>query len=211
MARLYIDENKFPPLDTSKEEYTFSPVLSLEPHGYQFKQPVLVRFPFSAVPGGWHLSLLRAKCQAEKVEKTWKEIVTYNSDSGEVTTDDCQFDIGHSLLGVTHFCDHCWRGQSILVQGFSTACTALHIQRRKLLYCSVFGHQPETDWNRWILELYLHDYCRHFLGSQLCSSVVCNTLHHVCMALAAGGFERPGTITPRASWWSRTVDNSSKW
>ena len=156
VAKVYIDKCKFPQVDVSKEEFIFSPVLSLEPHGYQFKQPVLVRFPFSAVPGGWRLALLRADYE---VANKWKEIVTYNTDTGDVTTDDCQFDIDHALLGVTHFCEHCWFGKSILAKGISSVATALHLKRRKLLYCSVFGFQPYSTWNRWLLELHLHDRC----------------------------------------------------
>ena len=149
IARLYTSKHEFPHVDISKEEFVFSPVLSLEPQGYQFKQPVL---PFSAVPGGWQLALLRADCRVEQVDRTWKEIVTYNSDTGEVTTDDCQFDVDHALLGVTHFCRHCWYGRAILNQGIS------YIKSRKLLYCSVFD-QPDGSLNRWYLEVNFHDRC----------------------------------------------------
>ena len=154
MAKLYTNEHKFPHVDISKEEFVFSPVLSLEPHGYQFKQPVLVQCPFSAVPGGWHLSLLRADCQVEQEKRTWKEIVTYNTDTGEVTTDGCQFDIDHALLGVTRLCDHCWCGKS--AQGVSSVDTPLH---QKFLLCSVFGCQPNSNRNRWLLEVNFHDRC----------------------------------------------------
>jgi hypothetical protein len=42
-SQLYIDKCKFPPVDTAKDEYLFSPVLTLYPQGYQFKKPVSVR------------------------------------------------------------------------------------------------------------------------------------------------------------------------
>ena len=154
MAKQYTNKHKFPQVDVSKEEFIFSPVLSLEPHGYQFKLPVLVRCPFSAMPGGWLLSLLRADCKTQQVAKTWKEIITYNTDTDEVTTDDCQFDFDHALLGVTHFCDHCWCGKPILADGLASS-----LKLQKQLYCSVFGYQPDSNWNRWLLELYLHDRC----------------------------------------------------
>ena len=158
-AKLYTNKHKFPHVDNSKEEFVFSPVLSLEPQGYQFKQPVLVRCPFSAVPGGWHLSLLRADCQVEQAKRTWKEIVTYNTDTGKVTTDDCQFDVDHALLGVTHFCEHCWYGISAIVTSLSS---------RKLMYCSLFGCQSYPNWNKWHMELHLHDRCRDIYEVSRC-------------------------------------------
>jgi hypothetical protein len=154
LAKVYIDKQVFPPVDISKEEFIFSPVLSLEPHGYQFKEQVLVRFPFSAVPGGWHLYLLRTDCGVEEVVRTWKQIIRYYTDTGELTTEDCEYDVDHALLAVTHFCHHCWGGKpnSYLNQGIS------YFNRRKLLYCSVFG-QPNGSLNKWHLELNLHDRC----------------------------------------------------
>jgi hypothetical protein len=149
-AKLYISKRKFPYVDIAQGQYIFSPVLSLEPQGYQFKQTVLVRCPFSAVPGGWRLFLLRSDCQLQ-AGSSWKQIVVYDTDTGEVTTDDCQFDVDRALLGVTHFCDHCWYGIARVVTPFKS---------RKMLYCSAFGCQPDPAWNRWHLELHLHDYCR---------------------------------------------------
>ena len=146
-SQVYINKCKFPPVDPNKEEYVFSPVLTLHPHGYQFKEPVLVRFPFNAVPGGWLLVLLRANCQAEP-SRTWEEIVVYNTDTGEVSTPstDCGYDISRAVLRIKHFCDHCWFGKPI----------ANSILGQKQIHCSAFGFRCQTGW---LIEVTMHDRC----------------------------------------------------
>lgn len=147
LARLYTNPCKFPLVDVTKDEFIFSPVLSLEPHGYQFKQPVLVRCPFSAVPGGWQLVLLRET----QTPKHWEAIVTYNTDTDEVTTNDCDFDVDRAFLSVTHFCNHCWCGRR--------SAKSIFKKRRKQMFCSVFGFQHHPRPHRWILEVILYDRC----------------------------------------------------
>lgn len=153
-SRLHTDRHRFPLVDNSKDEFIFSPVFSLEPHGYRFKQPVLVRCPFTAVPGGWQLILLRAECRETQAPRIWEEIVTYNTDTGEVKTTDCDFDVDRALLGVTHFCDLCWYGK-FLVSSLTRSITG-----RKQLFCSVFGCQSGRQWDRWLLEVIFHDRCK---------------------------------------------------
>ena len=145
-SQLYTNHSRFPPVDSSKEEYIFSPVLSLHPHGQQFKQPVLVRCSFNAVPGGWLLVLLRANCQDSESSRTWEEIVVYNTDTGEVSTADCSYDVSCALLSITHFCDHCWFGKPIVNS----------ILGRKQLHCSAFGYVYNTHLT---IELVIHDRC----------------------------------------------------
>ena len=145
-SQLHIVKNKYPPVDSAKDEYTFSPVLSLHPHGHQFKQPVLVRCPFNAVPGGWLLVLLRANCQKSDPSLPWEEIVVYNTDTGEVSTNDYSYDISRSLLSITHFCDHCWTGKPL----------ADYILGRKQLHCSAFGYVYNKQLT---IEVIVHDRC----------------------------------------------------
>ena len=145
-SQLYTSHSKFPPVDSTKDEYIFSPVLSLHPHGHQFKQPVTVRCPFNAVPGGWLLVLLRANCQKSELPRTWEQIVVYDTDTGKVSTTDCDYDPTHALLKITHFCDHCWFGKPITNS----------ILGRKLLHCSAFGYSYNK---RWTIEVIMHDRC----------------------------------------------------
>ena len=145
-SQLYTSHCKFPPVDPTKKEYIFSPVLSLHPHGHQFKQPVLVRCPFNAVPGGWLLVLLRANCQKSEPSHTWEEIVIYNTDTGEVKTTDCSFDVSRALLSINHFCEHCWVGKPIVNS----------LLGRKQLHCAVFGFRYNKGWR---LEVVIHDRC----------------------------------------------------
>ena len=144
-SELHTSHCKFPPIN-SKEGYIFSPVLSLYPHGHQFKQPVLVKCPFNAVPGGWLLVLHRANCQEPSC--TWEEIVVYNTDTGKLSTTDCSYDVSRGLLGITHFCDHCWFGKPI----------SNSILGQKQLHCSVFGFGYSHNKN-WKLEVIIHDRC----------------------------------------------------
>jgi hypothetical protein len=152
LAKVYIDKQVFPPVDISKEQFIFSPVLSLEPHGYRFKKPVLVRLPFSAVLEGWHLFLLRADCPVEEDARTWKQIISYNTDTREVITDDCLYDVHHALLSVSHFCRHSWCAEALLKEGKTD------FNSKKILYCSIYGIS-DGSLNRWHLELNLHDRC----------------------------------------------------
>lgn len=146
-VKLYTNKCRFPPANTTNGEYIFSPVLSLEPHGYEFKQPVLVRCPFNAVPGGWMLVLLRTNCNEPKGAPSWEEIVVYNTDTSDVSTTDCSYDVSRALLSVNHFCDHCWRGQQMVNT----------ITGKKQLYCSVFGFRYQKEWT---IEIVLHDRCK---------------------------------------------------
>lgn len=145
-AKLYMNKCRFPPVDSKNGEYVFSPVLSLEPHGYQFKQPVAVRCPFNAVPGGWMLRLLRANCYRPDASPRWEEIVVYNTDTGDVSSTDCSYDVGRALLSVSHFCDHCWHGKQIFDS----------IRGRKQLLCSAFGFRYQKEWT---IEVVVHDRC----------------------------------------------------
>ena len=145
-SQLHFIKTKFPLLDSTKEEYMFSPVLSLHPHGHQFKQPVLVRCPFNAVPGGWLLVLLRASCQKSEASCELKEIVVYNTDTGNVSTTDCSYDVSRALLSITHFCDHCWIGKPLV------DC----ISGRKQLHCSAFGYVYNKQLT---IEVIVHDRC----------------------------------------------------
>ena len=144
-SQLYSSHCNFPPVDSTKDEYIFSPVLSLHPHGLQFKQPVLVKCLFNAVPGGWLLVLLRANCQKSEPSHAWEEIVVCNTDTGEVSTTDCSCDVSCALLSITHFCDHCWCGKPI----------ANSILGQKQLHCSVFGFQ--YSYKHWTIEVVMHD------------------------------------------------------
>lgn len=147
VARLYTQKQRFPQVEISQQGF-ISPVLCLEPHGYQFKKPVLVRFPFTAVPEGWELVLLRADSLEAKSINECQQIVTYNTDTGEMTAVDCTFDVDRALLGVTYFCDYCYYGKRLTNS----------IKDKKHLDCSVFGYQPNHSRDRWILEVILHDH-----------------------------------------------------
>ena len=171
-SQLYTSHCKFPKVDSSKEEYTFSPVLSLHPDGYQFKQPVSVRFPFNSVPGGWLLILLRANCQEPKPFCTWEEIVVYNTDTGELsTTDNCSYDVSRALLSITHFCLYCWIGKPIS-----------SLLGRKNICCSAFGFQYQNGCR---IEVVMHDQCESlFQVALLCTGniqldeVLANSVGH---------------------------------
>ena len=145
-SQLYTIKSKFPAINLSDERYMFSPVLSLYPHGRQFKQPVVVRLPFNAVPGGWLLVLLRANCQTHEASRKWEEIVVYDTGTGEVSTSDCKLDVSRTLLSITHFCDHCWIGKPL----------ANYIWGRKQLHCSVFGYPFNKKLS---VEVIVHDRC----------------------------------------------------
>ena len=165
-SQLYTSHCKFPPVDSAKDEYIFSPVLSLHPRGHQFKQPVLVKCPFNAVPGGWRLVLFRANCQKSEESRTWEEIVVYNTDTREVITTDCSYDVNQALLSISHFCDHCWIGKPI----------ANFIFGRKQLHCSAFGSLYNKQWT---IDVIMHDRCRDIFKVISLSSVLsCFALTH---------------------------------
>jgi hypothetical protein len=150
-SQLYIDKCKFPPVDTAKDEYLFSPVLTLYPQGYQFKKPVSVKFPFNAVASDWLLVLLRENCQTSNTDSTWKEVVVYDTDTGTVNTTDCSYDVFEASLTISRFYDHCWLGKPL------KDCL---LKCRKLIYCSAFGFQkPHENLNIWVLEVIMHDQC----------------------------------------------------
>ena len=113
VLKTYIDDALLPPV--ADNEFMFSPVLSLEPHGLTFQQPVKVLFPFTAVPKNWLMKLKRANCDVY-TSCDWETIVEYNTDTGEVThyTDDCVYDPNQQTLSLNHFCQYCWFGTPIV-------------------------------------------------------------------------------------------------
>ena len=149
VLKTYIDDALLPPV--ADNEFMFSPVLSLEPHGLTFQQPVKVLFPFTAVPKNWLMKLKRANCDVYDTSCDWETIVEYNTDTGDVThyTDDCVYDPDRGTLSLNHFCKHCWFGKPIVNS----------IWGQKQILCSVFGYQPNSKQKRYILNVFLHDQC----------------------------------------------------
>ena len=173
-SQLYTIKSRFPPVDSAKAEYLLSPVLSLHPHGYQFKQPVLIRCPFNAVPGGWLLVLLRANCQESEESLPWEEIVVYNTDTGEVITHDCSYDVSRAILSITHFCDHCWIGKPL----------TNFILGRKQLHCSAFGYSYNKQLT---IEVIVHDRCNDiFEVTSTFASCFCFLSIHVLLLTVSG-------------------------
>jgi hypothetical protein len=212
-CQLYTAKNKFPQVDTAKGEYVFSPVLSLHPHGYQFQQPVLVRCPFNAVPEGWLLVLLRANSKLSDQSLSWEEIVVYNTNSGEVNGKDCNYDISHALLSVTHFCDLCWTDKPLVDD----------IWGQKQLHCSAFEYVYNE---RLTVEVIVHDRCKdifedikseqlekdprrsYFDGPEVLSV---DSRHNVCFEIQSPSWEaeQPLQILEPREFWSSWFGNVS--
>lgn len=138
-------------LPGAEELFIFSPVLSLEPHGQTFDQPLQLKFPFSAVPGSWLLKLMRANCGNSETPSEWETLLEYNTDTGEIvhSATDCSYDVERRVLILTHFCRYCWVGKNLYNK----------LTGRKKIFCSVFGYQPYANRNSWILIVYMHDRC----------------------------------------------------
>ncbi|XP_062512254.1 uncharacterized protein LOC134188081 isoform X2 [Corticium candelabrum] len=112
-ARFLVDKQSMPLADTSQNWYIFSPVLELEPHGLYFHKPIQIKLPVTAIFQGWDLVLLRADCHASETPKTWKEVLSIDTDSRQVSTQDehCSYNQDMAILQVSHFCKYCWCGR----------------------------------------------------------------------------------------------------
>ena len=107
---MYVDKRLMPPSTKANYEYIVSPLYAFEPHGLTFSKHMQVHFPPLVDSNGWHLSLIRAKCDTSTTSQLWEPqaVLTYISDLDKVNVKDpnCRYDLTSGTLSVKHFCWH---------------------------------------------------------------------------------------------------------
>ena len=153
---MYIDERLMPPSTKANDGYILSPLFVFEPHGLTFSKLVDVRFPPPVDSKGWHLSLMRARCDTSTLSQLWQPeaIVTFNSDLDQVNVEDpdCKYDLDSGTLSVKHFCWHWWFGKPADI-----------FMASKTMLFSVFGYRQRSWSNVWNLTIHYHDNCNELI------------------------------------------------
>ena len=76
---MYIDERLMSPSTIANHGYILSPLFVFEPYGLTFSKLVDISFPPPVDSKGWHLSLMRARCDTSTSSWQPEAIMTFNS------------------------------------------------------------------------------------------------------------------------------------
>ncbi|XP_062511066.1 uncharacterized protein LOC134186976 [Corticium candelabrum] len=169
---MYVDERLMPPSTKTNDGYILSPLFVFEPHGLTFSKLVDVRFPPPVDSKGWHLSLMRARCDTSTSSQLWQPeaIMTFNSDLDQVNMEDpdCKYDLDSGTLSVKHFCWHWWFGKP-----------ADMFMASKTMLFSVFGYRQRRWSNVWNLTIHYHDNCNELIERMISKEKQLSPKRHI--------------------------------